>query len=290
MVGVFSLATGALLDLAIASWSGKGTGEHALLRQLMPVFNSTDIVIADAYYASFFLVATLMQKGVDVVFPQNASRHCDFQRGKQLGKGDHVVEWARPTRPQWMSKEEYAKFPEKISIRETKIVLNCPGFLSKSRVLITTFLDPKAVSVNDLSELYTLRWFVELDLRSVKETMRMGILRGKTPEIVRKEIWAHVLAYNLIRKIMLDAAIKYQCNPREMSFKLALQMLSSFRQAGILSESKGELNVTFLQAIVTKKTGQQRGRSEPRVVKRRPKSFPRMQQPRASYHKQANAA
>ena len=189
-----------------------------------------------------------------------------------------------------MSKEEYADFPKTITIRETKIVSNRPGFRSKTRVIVTTFIDEKNVTPGDLGDLYSFRWFVELNLRSVKETMRMDILRGKTPAIVRKEIWAHILAYNLVRKVMLQSAIIHKCNPREMSFKLALQTMSAFRQAGILCESNGELYSIFLRAIASKKTGQQKGRVEPRVVKRRPKAFPRMQKPRAFYHKKRKAA
>jgi hypothetical protein len=130
----------------------------------------------------------------------------------------------------------------------------------------------------------------QLNLRSVKETMRMDILRYKTPEMVRKEIWAHILAYNLVRKIMLQSAMIHKCNPQEMSFKLALQAISAFRQAGILCESNHELYGTFLRVIASKKTGQQKRRSEPRMIKRRPKAFPRMQKPRAFYHKNEKAA
>jgi hypothetical protein len=285
MVGVFSLSTGALFDLAIAAWSGKGTGEHTLLRQLMHVFTKGDIVIADAYYASFFLIATLIKMGVDVVFPQHASRHSDFRTGKRLGKGDHLVEWQKPARPKWMSKEEYEDFSNTITMRETKIVSNRPGYRSKSRVLVTTFFDEKEVTSTDLSELYSFRWFVELNLRSVKETMRMDILRCKTPAMVRKEIWAYILAYNLVRKAMLQSAVLLMRNPREMSFKLTLQTISAFRQAGILCVNDTKLYSAFLRVIASKKTGQQKRCSEPRVVKRRPKVFPRMQKPRASYYK-----
>lgn len=289
MVGVFSLSTGALFDLAIAPWSGKGTGEHTLLRQLMHVFKKDDIVIADAYYASFFLVAVLIKMGVDVVFPQHASRHSDFRKGKRLGKGDHLVEWTKPARPRWLSKEEHAAFPKTITIRETKIVSSSPGFRSKARVIVTTFSDKNNVTPYDLGELYSFRWFVELNLRSVKETMRMDILRCKTPEMVRKEIWAHILAYNLVRKVMLQSAIIHKRNTREMSFKLALQAMSAFRQAGMLCGHNPELYTTFLRIIASKKIGQQKRSGEPRMVKRRPKAFPRMQKSRAYYHKKEKA-
>jgi hypothetical protein len=189
-----------------------------------------------------------------------------------------------------MSKEEYDEFSENITIRETKVVSDRPGFRSMTQVIVTTFLDKKTVTPVDLGQLYSLRWFVELNLRSVKETMRMGILNGKTPAMVRKEIWAHVLAYNLVRRVMLQAAVMYQRIPREMSFKLALQVMLAFRQAGILCEDDRDLYAEFLKAVASKKTGKQRGRYEPRMIKRRPKAFRRMQKPRAFYRKQAEAA
>lgn len=290
MVGVFSLSTGALLDLAMAPWSGKGTGEHSLFRELLHVFSRGDIMIADKYYASFFVMATLMQMGVDVVTPQHAARGCDFRRGKKIGKGDQLMEWKKPARPSWMSKEEYAGYPKNITVRETKTASQRPGFRTKTQVIVTTLVDEKDVKSDDLSELYSLRWFVELNLRSVKEVMRMDILRGKTPEMIRKEIWAHVLAYNLVRKVMLQAAMLYQRNPREMSFKLALQMMSAFRQAGILREKDRDFYAGFLMAIAAKKTGKQKRQGQPRVVKRRPKAFPRMQKPRALYQKKVKSA
>lgn len=283
MVGVFSLSTGALLDLAIAPWSGKGTGEHALLRQLLQVFKSGDIMIADRYYASYFLIATLMQMGIDVVMPQHASRDSNFLTGKKFCSGDHLAEWKKPVKPGWMSEDEYSQFPEKITVRETRVTLHNPGFRDKTIILVTSLVDAKDVTVEDLCELYGFRWFVELDLRSVKEVMRMGILRGRSPEIVRKEIWAHVLAYNLVRKMMLQAAMSYHQSPRTMSFKLALQMISAFRQAGCLSDCKPEVYTALLKALASKKTGKQNRPSQPRVVKRRPKAFPRMQKPRAKY-------
>ncbi len=147
MVGVFSLSTGSLLDLAMAPWSGKGTGEHALLRQLLQVFNAGDIMIADAYYASFFLVATLMGMGVDVVTPQHASRDCNFLKGKKIGRGDHLIEWQKPAKPSWMSPEDYARFPKKITVRETRVTCERPGYRAKSMILVTTLVDAKGVIV-----------------------------------------------------------------------------------------------------------------------------------------------
>ena len=282
LVGVFSLSTGALLDLAMAPWSGKKTGEHALLRKLMHVFEAGDIVLADAYYGSFFLIATLQEMKVDAVFPLHAGRSHDFRKGERLGKKDHIVCWKKPVKPEWMNIQTYATFPETIKIRETAIVDTRPGYQTRTRVLVTTFLNSKEVTPQNLGELYGYRWYVELNLRSVKETMHMDILRSKTPKMVHKEIWAGILAYNLVRKIMAQAAEIHQRNPRKMSFKLSLQMISAFRQAGILDEDNA-LYDRFLVAIASKKVGERPGRSEPRMVKRRPKPFPRLQKSRNLY-------
>ncbi len=287
LVGVFSLATGALLDLAITSWSGKETGEHALLRQLMHVFKFGDIVLGDAYYASFFLIATFIKMGVDVVFPMHACRDYDFRKGNRLGKKDHLVQWKKPKKPEWMDKQTYFEFPNSIIIRESVVIDENHGYRAKRRVLVTTLLNSKKVTLQDLAELYRYRWFVELNLRSIKEIMHMDILRGKTPMMVHKEIWAHILAYNLIRKIMAQAAVLHYRNPREMSFKLALQMLFAFRQAGIFSEKDEKMYAYFIEAITHKVVGNRSGRSEPRMVKRRPKTFPRLQKSRNFYRKAA---
>ena len=182
-----------------------------------------------------------------------------------------------------MDVQTYTDCPDTITVRETTIVDARPGHRTRSRILVSTFLNGKEVTPQDLGILYGYRWFVELNLRSVKEIMRMDILRSKTPEMVHKEIWAHILAYNLVRKIMAQSAVIYQRNPRGMSFKLALQMILAFRQAGILSENN-KIYVDFLGAIAYKKVGDRSGRSEPRMVKRRPKAFPRLQKPRDYYH------
>lgn len=270
-------------------YSGKGTGENALLRQLLTVFEKGDLVLGDCYYASFFLIALLMKIGVDVVLPLHASRHCDFRKGKQLGKKDHLMEWKRPARPEWMDEASYRDFPEKITVRETAIKNERPGFRAKSRIIVTTLLNSSEATKNDLNALYDCRWFVEINLLAIKETLQMGILRCKTPEMVRKEIWAHLLAYNLIRQIMLKSAVKYNKNPREMSFKLALQCIFSFAQVGVFCSGNGDIYEKMLKAIATKKVGNRPGRSEPRKVKRRPKAFPRLQKARQLYHKKGAA-
>lgn len=135
--------------------------------------------------------------------------------------------------------------------------------------------------------LYDYRWCAELDIRSIKDTMKMGILRGKTPEMVHKEIWIHILAYNLIRKIMAQSAMHHNKKPRELSFKLTIQFIDAFRQSGILSNRDDEAYLELLSAIAHKKIGNRPGRWEPRRIKRRPKGFFRLQKARHFYHSEA---
>jgi hypothetical protein len=284
IVAIISYATGAILDLAISCCFGKRTGEHALLRQLLGAFKPGDIALGDCYYGSFFLIAALMRLDVDAVFPIHYGRNHNFRKGKWLGKKDHVVQWKKPQQPEWMSHEEYGEFPDAISIREVEIHNKRKGFRSQSRIIVTTFLDPKCVSTDDLQEIYGYRWCVELDLRSIKDTMRMGILRGKTPLMVRKEIWAHILAYNLVRKIMAQAAVVHGKKPRDLSFKLAVQAIGAFRCIGVFSEAKYKMYVQLLKAIAYKTVGNRPGRYEPRRLKRRPKNYPLLIKPRSQYH------
>ena len=283
IVTMIDYTTGAVLDLAIGPYSGKETGEHALLRQLMNNFKSGDVVLGDCYDSSFFLLAMLIRLGVDAVFPIHHARRCDFRRGEKLGKHDHIAQWKKPVKPEWMRQEEYDLFPGEIFIREVMIEYHRNGFRPKKRVLVTTFLNADEVSPSDLSELYDYRWFVEIALKSIKETLHMDILRGKTPEMVRKEIWAHLLAYNLIRKVMLDAAILCGKTPRNLSFKLALQTIESFIQAGIFNIKNDFAYFHLLKSIAYKTVNNRPGRLEPRRVKRRPKPFPKLQKARQLY-------
>ena len=283
IVTVSSFSSGMVLDLALGAYAGKLTGEHALLRQLLHNFEKGDIAIADSYYASFFLIAYFMMIGVDFIFPMHAGRNYDFRTGVRIGKKDHTAEWLKPAKPEWMSQEEYDSYPKKIVVRELEIEKKRKGYRTEKMILVTSFLDNKIVNKNELTVLYSYRWFVELDLRSIKETMNMDILKGKTPEMVRKEIWCCILAYNLIRKTMAQAAIVHNKNPRELSFTHAMNLINSFRDQIIFSENNEFIFRILLQKIVQIKVGNRPDRREPRVVKRRPKAFPRMQKPRHQY-------
>ena len=150
----------------------------------------------------------LKQRGIDSVTRMNR-RKADFRRGKRLGKGDHIVDWPKPTKPRSIDTKEYNLLPDHLAIREIRVHVDQAGFRSKTIIVVTTMLDFELVSKDDLANLFRARWNNETDLKALKQTMRMEILRCKTPELVRKEIWAHILAYNLIRTIIAQAATKH---------------------------------------------------------------------------------
>jgi hypothetical protein len=283
MMAVFSLATGCILDLANGPYQGKGTGEHGLLRQLMHCFQPGDLVIGDAYFPSYFLIALFKLIGVDCLFASDGKRDMDFRTGERLGKNDHIVFWQKPQRPKWMSQEVYDQMPSSIQVRECKVTVDRPGFRSTSITLVTSLLDSHYAPKEELGWLYSQRWVAELNLEAIKTVLKMEHLRSKTPEMVRKEIWATLLAYNLIRKLIGEAAYKHSLIPREISFKGAVQNLNAFRPfwsiPGITAD--GKLFQTLLLLISKRRVANRPGRLEPRAIKKRPRAFPRLHLRRA---------
>jgi hypothetical protein len=243
-----------------------------------------DVLVADRYYCVYWLVAAALGRGTDVCFRLHSQRHADFRRGKRLGKDDHVVVWPKPKRPSWMDKETYDVLPEQLSMREVRFQTGRPGYRTKEVVVATTLLDALAYPKADVAELYHHRWSVELDVRSIKQTLKMDVLSCKTPEMVRKEIWTHLLAYNLTRQVMAQAAASSgkTIKPRELSFAGAVQTLCAFRWLLVLGEEgrQGTFASALLVALLTHRVGDRPGRVEPRKVKRRRKAHRLLTRPR----------
>lgn len=283
LVAVFSLATGCLLDLTLGRYAGKQTGEHALLRQLFHCFDSGDLVVGDAYYSAFFLLAVFFGLKVDAVFRSDGKRKIDFRKGIQLGKKDHLVNWSKPQRPDWMDEEDYQAMPKELVIRECEVTINRPGFRTQTIILVTTLLDPKYAPKEELGWLYWRRWHAEINLKALKTTLKLEFIPCKSPEMVRKHIWASALAYNLIRKLIAESAYRYDVMPEELSFKSAVQTLNQYRPLWVNCDSEKANRVLnlLLEALSKSRIGNRPYRIEPRVVKRRPKPFPRLTVPRA---------
>nr|WP_158261071.1 MULTISPECIES: IS4 family transposase [Pirellulaceae] len=279
----FSLSCGAAIDLAICSYSGKGHSELGMLRKLWEVLRPGDIMLADRYMCSWYEIFQLQQRGIDTVTRLHHCRKADFRRGKRLGKGDHLVEWSRP-HIRKIDNRTRKGLPDQLTIRETRVLIQQPGFRSRSIIVVTTLLDAEEVTASDLADLYRARWNAELDLRSLKQTLQMDILRCKTPELVRKEIWTHILAYNLVRTVMAQAASKKNIQPRTISFKGTVQTLEAFQPAMATQGQQGlhrsHIYDQLLEAIVTHRVGDRPDRFEPRQRKRRQKKYDRMMKSR----------
>lgn len=272
LVGIICLATGALLDIALGPFTGKGHSETDLLRRLLGAFDAGDVMLADALYCSYWLIASLQAAGVDVLFEQHGTRITDFRRGRRLGARDHVVCWPKPTkRARWMTPEHYATFPDEVTVRELEV---------DGRVLVTTMLNARQVRKAELSSLYGQRWNVELDLRNIKTTLGMDVLRCLTPAMVEKELWVNLLAYNLIRLLMAQAARVSGLQPRELSFKHTVQMWTQWLSSRPDWQSD-QLRDSLFRLIAQVRVGQRPGRLEPRARKRRPKPYPWLKVPRA---------
>jgi hypothetical protein len=277
-----SLATACICEIAIGPYEGKETGEMALLREMLESFDQNDLVVFDRYYCSYMMLAMLSLRGVHICARLHQARHSDFSRGRRLGQDDHLIRWYRPARPQWMSPEQYEKIPEKLDLRELRFDVTEPGRRMETITVITTLTDPEEYSKEDIAKLYGFRWNAELDIRIIKQTLALDHVRCKTPEMVRRELWVTLLAYNLIRKLIATSAVVHNKQPRQLGFTLACQtVLSSWMlfSTGSCSNSTA-MYTTLLAHIADNEVANRPGRIEPRVLKRRRHRYPLMQCPR----------
>ena len=270
---LIGLSSGAMLAYQVAACKGKGTGEQSLLMNMLDRLNKDDVLLADALLATWWIIQGAIGRGVDVVMPQHGVRITDFTRGQRLGKNDHVVQWPRPPKPKAMSAEEYARYPEFITMREVKV---------NGRILVTTLLDPAIASVHALGALYKMRWNIEVDFRTIKATLEMDVLRCKSQAMVDKEIAVYFLAYNLVRWAMAKAALLADILPRVLSFAGAKRVLAAFTEQ--LRRTSGDQIRTLIEtvsaSIATLRLPYRPDRIEPRAKKRRPKNLPLLTVPR----------
>jgi len=279
ILAMFCLATGALLGLEVGPYQGKQTGELSLFRRLRGLLKPGDILLGDRLFCTYCDLAILMAQGVDAVVRLHQSRRADFRRGRRLGPDDHLATWRKPVHcPDWLSAAEFAALPAELTLRQVRVRINIPGFRVSSLVVVTTLLDHRQFTREAIADLFRQRWHVELDLRSIKSVMQMDVLRCKTPAMVRKEMWVHLLAYNLLRSIMCATAEEQSLPLRSLSFKGTLQLLNAFHHLIVTSspERLSHLCDELLSAVSSHRVGDRPNRYEPRKRKRAPKPYPRM--------------
>jgi hypothetical protein len=276
---LLSLASGACHDLAMAPYAGKGTGETTLLRQMYDSLSPGDVIVADALFDNYFIACELRQRGIELVARVQAERV--GSRTVQSRPDGDIIVWQRPNKPRGMTGEQYRSYPESLTMRQVSVDARGKDNRAEQFKVITTILDA-SIDGRQIGSLYERRWNGEVDIRSIKSIMKMDILRCKTPEMVEKEIWAHLLAYNLLRTVMAVAASECDVEPRAISFKGAKQTLTAFapKLEAARPEQRAGLVDAMLQAVAYHRVGNRPGRWEPRARKRRPKPTKRLNQPR----------
>jgi len=280
----FSLKSGALLSYALGN---KKNHEIPLFRRQWHTFKRGDIVLGDKAFCSYFDIANLKEQSVDSVV--TFARRAPFSAAnsiKKLGPDDLLITWQRPTYNTKLSYsiDAWAKLPEELTLRQIKVSVKYPGFRTQQFYIVTTLLAAAQYPAEELAELYFKRWDVELFFRDIKTTMGMDILRCKTPEMIRKEILMHFIAYNCIRRLMCEAAKDVDLKARIVSFKGSVQALRNWEphlnQAKISRAERLRLISSLYEAMTNTPITQRPGRSEPRCLKRRKKNYQLMTVPR----------
>ena len=287
---IFSLATGAATALCIDVIN---THDIKLARKLYSFLKPNDVLLGDRAFCAYADMFSITKLGCDAVFRKHSSRTTTMLKGKIVGDCDKLVTWYKPKKcPKGLSKDEFDALPPSITVREIYYYIFIPGFRSQRVSLITTLLDTTTYSTLEIVGLYGQRWDVELDLRHLKTTLGMDVLRCKTPSMVRKEIYVYLLAYNLLRSLMWSAGTTYATPPLRLSLQGTRHHLNNFIPELLAATSTKRLQIyrTLLKVIAHKAVSARPGRSEPRVRKRRPKAYPLMTKPRHELRKQLQTA
>jgi len=288
IVAMFCWASGAVLEAAIGAYR---KSELPLWRCLWHLLCPGDLVVADRFYCTFSDIAGLIHRGCDCVFRLHQRRPYDLRFGKRLGTHDRLVTWRRPARhnrPRGMSVEQWSLLPTELTVRLLRFAVDIPGFRSHRIFVATSLLDPIAYPAAQIAAIYRDRWLVELRLRDIKITLGMDVLRGKKPDIVRKEIYMHLLAYNLIRSLMWQAAEAHGRNLHRLSFAGSVDRLNSMTPYLWLFEGSDKalrLYELLLYWIAHDPIPDRPNRIEPRAKKRRPKEYDLLNKPRREMRK-----
>lgn len=277
----FDLASGMLNSYQIGN---KKSHELPLLRKQWKHFDKGDIFLGDKLFCSYYDISRLVDQNVDSVVTLRRKPVTAAESDQILGDDDLLIHWKKPIRSHSTSytKEQAELLPERLPLRQIKVTVAQKGFRISSFYLVTTLLDPELYPAEDVADLYRQRWDVELNFRDIKTTMDMDILRCKTPDMVHKEIVIHFIVYNAIRQLMFESAEYSKTELRHVSFKASIQALRQWEPHlnQLTHSNKWAVLHQLYQIITHKKLLERPGRREPRVVKRRPKNYQRMTQPR----------
>ena len=287
---IFSLATGAAIALAIDVLN---THDLKLARKLYSFLNPLDVLLGDRAFCAYADLVFIRNLGCDAVFRKHQARKTTMRKGKIIGSSDKLVTWYKPKKcPQGLTESEFFSLPSTLNVREIYYYIIIPGFRTERVSLITTLLDTTVYPTLEVLKLYGERWNVELNLKHLKTTLGMEVLRCKSPSMVRKELYIYLPRYNLLRSLMWSAGTTYGTPPLRLSLQGTRHHLDNFtpKLLAATSTQRDQIYCTLLKIIVHKTVPLRPGRSEPRVRKRRPKSYPLMKQPRHELRSQLQTA
>jgi Transposase DDE domain len=280
----FSLKSGAVLNVVMGNLHHH---DLRLLQTLQKHLCRGDILLGDRAYGAYLTLATLFRQGVDVVARLHQGRQVDFRRARRLGRNDGLFVWPKTAvRSQLLTKAQWAKLPAQITVRIIRFTACIRGRRHRRITLVTTLLDPKLYPAEQLIALYARRWRLELCLRDLKTTLGLELLRCKTPALAEKELLIHLLAHNLVRSLMAEAVAGCQAELERVSFKGTLDALRQYSAAIACARSRkirealwNDLLLNLVRDLVPDRPG----RLEPRRLKRRPKNFGWLTQPRRQF-------
>jgi hypothetical protein len=281
LVSLFSMATGAAHALVTGTLHDS---EYSLFARLWNGFVANfDLLLGDRGFGSFAVFAALQIHGRWGVFRMHGRRKMDWRKGRRLGKFDRVITWDRPKARDliwWLPQP----IPDAITVRVVRVCVPVPGFRTPVVFLTTNLLDARQFPATALAELYRRRWQVELFFRHIKTTMRMDVLRCLSPEMIRRELHMHMIAYNLIRTLMFHSALAEHIPIDRISFKGTTDTLRQWAphlaHAATIPARYRQLFRSLLATIALDIVPLRPNRSEPRAVKRRPKNYHRLTRPR----------
>jgi hypothetical protein len=285
VIGLFCLRSGAAVACATARQSVHDT---PLARKLWRHLQPGEVLVGDRAFGDFTTLATLPGRKVDLLARLHQTRSPDFRRPhRRLGPGDALFVWSKPSRrPRGVSQAQWDKLPDQITVRVVRSRMERAGFRTRQVSIVTTLLDPKDYPAQEIAQVYRRRWRIELSFRDLKTTMALEHLRAQSPEIATKELLAALVAYNLVRITMAEAARRHEADLERLSFKGTVDALRQY--CPVLSRARSRtafqrVRRELFRTIALDPVPLREGRLEPRVIKRRPKHFPRLKQPRHLY-------
>jgi hypothetical protein len=281
---LFCLNSGAILNVI---WGSLHNHDLRLFRQLWDQLKAGDILLGDRAYGEYTTVAALPTRGVDVVARLHQKRKVDFRKASRLGKNDGLFVWTKGFQQSViLTPAEWTALPAQITVRLVRFTATIRGFRSRRVTLVTTLLDPVAYPAHELAALYARRWRLELCLRDLKTTLGMEQLRCKSPEMAEKELLAYLVAHNLIRCVIAEAATQYSVDLERISFKGTVDALRQYSAAIAQARNhkmRRQLWNDLLLNLARDLVPLRSNRQEPRAVKRRPKPYPLLNQPRRKF-------